>query len=221
MCSRTRTTRVIALLATETPDGSGFWLIHSVPKYPDFETNSYYYSGSDIYGQSFLCISLAGGDGSIDTVAEVLRYNGPYIYSTDNVAAVGSTGLSALVANSFLGGAVVRSITADSSVAAAAAAKKSKAAANAAVINASVVSEAAVLEQAGQGTAGKEEAAAAATFTVFGKSASWASDLYANLVEPTLQLPFRWETWRRSGASYVVYVRVRACVCAGGARASM
>ena len=39
---------------------SGFWLIHSVPKYPDFDDSKYSWSG-DIKGrnaQSFLCISL-------------------------------------------------------------------------------------------------------------------------------------------------------------------
>lgn len=62
-------------------DISGFWLIHSVPKYPPSIEESYDYpkSGS-IYGQSFLCISFTG-----DEMAKVgiqLKFNEPQFYSS-------------------------------------------------------------------------------------------------------------------------------------------
>jgi len=35
-------------------------------------------------------------------------------------------------------------------------------------------------------------------FKHFAKDNTWGQDLYDDLVEPTLKLPFQWETWRRS-----------------------
>jgi len=35
-------------------------------------------------------------------------------------------------------------------------------------------------------------------FTSFAKDNNWGKDLYDDLVEPTLKMPFEWETWRRS-----------------------
>lgn len=40
---------------------AGFWLVHSVPKFPQlpYQNNSYSYPKTGIrYGQSFLCISM-------------------------------------------------------------------------------------------------------------------------------------------------------------------
>nr|XP_054747994.1 plancitoxin-1-like [Lytechinus pictus] len=38
---------------------SGFWLVHSVPRFPDVAKNSYYWpSNACPYGQSMLCISM-------------------------------------------------------------------------------------------------------------------------------------------------------------------
>ncbi|XP_011666391.2 plancitoxin-1 [Strongylocentrotus purpuratus] len=38
---------------------SGFWLVHSVPKFPDFAKNSYVWPDNACdYGQSMLCISM-------------------------------------------------------------------------------------------------------------------------------------------------------------------
>eukprot|EP00057_Strongylocentrotus_purpuratus_P002940 XP_003725560.2 PREDICTED: plancitoxin-1 isoform X2 [Strongylocentrotus purpuratus] len=40
-------------------NASGFWLVHSVPKFPDFAKNSYVWPSSACnYGQSMLCISM-------------------------------------------------------------------------------------------------------------------------------------------------------------------
>lgn len=42
-------------------DESGFWLVHSAPKYPPSTNTSYSYPENAVdYGQHFLCISLAG-----------------------------------------------------------------------------------------------------------------------------------------------------------------
>ena len=62
----------------------GFWLVHSVPKYPPAPGNgssySYVHSGQT-YGQSFLCISLETKT-SAESIGEQLLFNRPYIYST-------------------------------------------------------------------------------------------------------------------------------------------
>lgn len=42
-------------------NGSGFWLVHSVPKFPQLpnQNNSYTYPRTGIkFGQSFLCMSM-------------------------------------------------------------------------------------------------------------------------------------------------------------------
>lgn len=51
-----------------TDGESGFWLVHSVPKYPDLRDDSFAWTASSIYGQSFLCISL--GLAALDEVAK-------------------------------------------------------------------------------------------------------------------------------------------------------
>lgn len=131
-------------------------------------------SSSDIYGQTFLCISLPSG--TFNDVAEVLRVDGPYVYASVNVDSLKSEALNNVVNGDFVDGTIVKTI------------------------------QSAALSA---GAASSEEASAAA-FTVFGKSRSWGQDLYEDLVEPTLDLPFRWETWRRSGASIFSPLRALA-----------
>ena len=62
---------------------SGFWLVHSVPKYPpaleDNDTYDYPHTGQ-MYGQSFLCISLQTKS-SAEQIGTQMLYNHPYIYS--------------------------------------------------------------------------------------------------------------------------------------------
>lgn len=62
-------------------DGStGFWLIHSVPKYPPMLGESYHYPDTGkIYGQSFLCISV--GADQMETIGQQLILNEPHVYS--------------------------------------------------------------------------------------------------------------------------------------------
>ena len=62
-------------------DISGFWMVHSVPKFPPAlgEKYDYPHSGT-IYGQSFLCMSFTGDQ--MDIVGKQLQFNEPRFYST-------------------------------------------------------------------------------------------------------------------------------------------
>ena len=58
---------------------SGFWLVHSVPKYPPYPNSSYSYpSSGTTYGQSMLCMSLTL-DG-INKAGIQFQTNGPHFY---------------------------------------------------------------------------------------------------------------------------------------------
>uniref|UniRef100_T1H5H8 Uncharacterized protein n=1 Tax=Megaselia scalaris TaxID=36166 RepID=T1H5H8_MEGSC len=61
-------------------DGNvGFWIVHSVPKFPDI--NSFHYPENAVHnGQSFLCISVNSSE--IETVGEQLIYNEVNIYGS-------------------------------------------------------------------------------------------------------------------------------------------
>jgi len=60
---------------------TGFWLVHSVPKFPNFNAASYTWTGaSHIYGQSFLCLSLDST--GLDAVGYQLSYFHPDLYAT-------------------------------------------------------------------------------------------------------------------------------------------
>lgn len=60
----------------------GFWLVHSVPNFPpevsDGEYN--YPSTANLYGQSFLCISL--NTDQMKKVGKQLQFNEPHFYSS-------------------------------------------------------------------------------------------------------------------------------------------
>lgn len=58
----------------------GFWLVHSVPKFPasDFTKYSYPPTGH-LYGQSFLCITI-NGSSALDSVGGLISYNEPHVY---------------------------------------------------------------------------------------------------------------------------------------------
>eukprot|EP00111_Clytia_hemisphaerica_P012202 TCONS_00035821-protein len=56
----------------------GFWMIHSVPHFPDFAKNGYSYpSSGHKYGQMFFCMTL--NSSAINDVGLQLRYNNPYV----------------------------------------------------------------------------------------------------------------------------------------------
>ena len=71
-------------------DGTvGFWLIHSVPKLPDLRGDQYFYSGSDKFGQTLLCLSLAVD--SVEQVAVQLQTAHPIIYGANIPQRLGSS----------------------------------------------------------------------------------------------------------------------------------
>lgn len=72
--ARGHTKGVIAADAT-----GGFWLVHSVPKFPPSDYKAYSYPPTGhLYGQSFLCISLSASE--LDTIGELIRFNEPHVY---------------------------------------------------------------------------------------------------------------------------------------------
>ena len=59
---------------------SGFWLVHSVPKYPPYSNSSYSYPWSGtVYGQSMLCMSLPLI--GINKAGRQFQTNGPHFYN--------------------------------------------------------------------------------------------------------------------------------------------
>jgi len=131
----------------------GFWLIHSVPVFPDATASSYTWkSASTIYGQTFLCVTLTTS--GIEAAAAQMQYADPFIYdsSVDSSFARIYPTLTALFQGTRQKGSNVAPIT----------------------------------------------SAGGVKFTSFAKDNQWGQDLYDDLVEPTLQTPMEWETWRRS-----------------------
>ncbi|KAK3087304.1 hypothetical protein FSP39_004453 [Pinctada imbricata] len=58
---------------------SGFWLIVSVPKFPNIRTGGYQYPKSGLtYGQTMLCVSLNNTE--LEDVAEIMTYTYPKFY---------------------------------------------------------------------------------------------------------------------------------------------
>lgn len=63
-------------------ENGGFWLVHSVPKYPEFVRTGYGYPHSGTYyGQMFFCVSF--NSSQIDPIGLQLRYNGPHIHDSN------------------------------------------------------------------------------------------------------------------------------------------
>lgn len=96
ICSKASPNRVVVAYNDEPPtekpigsDGhtkgivvadkdSGIWLIHSVPRYPDYSSAYTYPNTGRNYGQSFLCISVNSSE--VDKIGKQLIYNEPDIY---------------------------------------------------------------------------------------------------------------------------------------------
>ena len=58
---------------------TGFWMVHSVPHFPDYVKNGYGYPRTGHkYGQMFLCMTL--NSSVINDVGLQLRYNNPHVH---------------------------------------------------------------------------------------------------------------------------------------------
>jgi len=63
-------------------DGTqGFWLIHSLPKYPDRRSTGYKGLSDDTYGQSFICVTLPAS--ALQTIGEQLQVTWPLYYDAE------------------------------------------------------------------------------------------------------------------------------------------
>jgi len=83
---------------------TGFWLVHSVPKFPNLKAKSYTWTGaSHIYGQSFLCVSL--NSAGLESVGYQLMFYHPDLYAQSIASQY--TNLSALVGGKRFDGAHV------------------------------------------------------------------------------------------------------------------
>eukprot|EP00112_Aurelia_sp_Birch-Aquarium-sp1_P020029 Seg507.5 transcript_id=Seg507.5/GoldUCD/mRNA.D3Y31 product=Plancitoxin-1 protein_id=Seg507.5/GoldUCD/D3Y31 len=63
-------------------ENGGFWLVHSVPKYPNSTHDGYDYPHSGTYyGQMFFCVNFNTSE--FDKIGMQLRYNGPHIHDSN------------------------------------------------------------------------------------------------------------------------------------------
>merc|ERR1719399_1615806 len=63
----------------------GYWLIHSVPRYPIDHGSSYSYPvDEERYGQSFLCLSLDVS--TLETVGQQFMYTRPQLYGSPHIS---------------------------------------------------------------------------------------------------------------------------------------
>ena len=83
---------------------SGFWLIHSTPRFPDTSSSTYkgYPDYAKTYAQSFMCISL--DTSTINDVAHMLRWARPYVFKTriDEVSLSAAPNINFLINGSAL-----------------------------------------------------------------------------------------------------------------------
>lgn len=73
-------------------EGSGFWLIHSAPKFPPFQADGYagYPDFASKYGQSFLCLSFTSLK-HLDEAVRAQHWNNPQVYDTHVPEALASS----------------------------------------------------------------------------------------------------------------------------------
>ena len=57
----------------------GFWLIHSVPKFPDISTGAFSWEAGVVYGQNLMCLTVSASD--IETIAKNLQYTHVHTYA--------------------------------------------------------------------------------------------------------------------------------------------
>merc|ERR1719424_1366409 len=66
--------------------GGGFWVIHSLPKWPNRRSSGYDGLSDDRYGQSFMCLSL--DQDQFDTVGSLWATNWVQFYDTQSTDAI-------------------------------------------------------------------------------------------------------------------------------------
>lgn len=83
------------VLGFNRKEGSGFYLLHSTPKFPDVGA-PLVPRGQNDYGQTFLCVTLKDF-ASLELIAETLRFNQrPQVYAAKLPGIAGGDGLSLL-----------------------------------------------------------------------------------------------------------------------------
>ncbi|CAH1113580.1 unnamed protein product [Psylliodes chrysocephalus] len=70
-------------------NNGGFWMIHSVPKFPEISNSYSFPQSGSVYGQTFLCISMDLEN--LDKVGLQLQYNEPDIYAQNILPGVKSS----------------------------------------------------------------------------------------------------------------------------------
>lgn len=69
------------VVAFDESSGKGFWLVHSIPRWPPVQADGYSVpTDTQKYGQSFLCMSFNVAD--LDTAANLMQLNYPQIYDS-------------------------------------------------------------------------------------------------------------------------------------------
>ncbi|KNC46493.1 deoxyribonuclease II family protein [Thecamonas trahens ATCC 50062] len=95
-------------------DGDGgFWLIHSVPRFPNTYADGYegFPANEDKYGQSFLCISFSLS--SINDVGALLYMSRPNVYDSNLPSSFNLPNIAAVIAGDYnsTAGYVVKTMT--------------------------------------------------------------------------------------------------------------
>lgn len=82
---------------------SGFWLIHSVPKFPDLTAVDFTFpSGGEIYGQTFLCLTLPNSE--INSLTTQLQYDKVSVYESNLPSGISWPNLQSLIDGNFIDG---------------------------------------------------------------------------------------------------------------------
>eukprot|EP01101_Sappina_pedata_P000912 TRINITY_DN11051_c0_g1_i1.p1 TRINITY_DN11051_c0_g1~~TRINITY_DN11051_c0_g1_i1.p1 ORF type:complete len:369 (-),score=134.03 TRINITY_DN11051_c0_g1_i1:41-1147(-) len=144
----------------------GYWLVHSVPRFPNGPSNVTNYGGypsmAAKYGQSFYCVNY--GLPQLDQIASGLLIQKPYVYDARQIGDISSTmpNMAKLMQT-------LKSMDEDDDE-----------------IQTTTPPQTIVLQL---------ESIGGSTNIAFFKNAEWAQDLYEYLVQPTLKLNMLWETW--------------------------
>lgn len=158
----------------------GFWLVHSVPAFPDLQASSYGWgSASSEYGQAMLCVSMELE--TLDGIAYQLRIMHPSVYASNlpKVLSTGLPNLSAVLERDWLTGSKSFEIASAG------------------------VRLRGWLKARSQPRAHASPCVQGHDFVSFAKDKTWGKDLYEDLVAPHYSLGFLVETWRRGSGGHL------------------